>query len=61
MLGVYTGNSVSALTLIASDDDGGGNLTSKVVFIAISGTAYQIAADGYNGASGAITLNISEP
>ncbi len=50
LLGVYTGTSVSALTTIASNDDDSdaGDLTSKVVFNAVSNTTYQIAVDGYN-------------
>ena len=56
MLGVYTGGSVSALTAKASDDDSGGNLTSKVSFAAVAGTVYRIAVDGYSGASGAVKL-----
>ena len=43
ILGVYTGSSVSALTTVASDDDSGGNYTSKVTFNAVAGTTYQIA------------------
>ena len=56
ILGIYTGSSVSALTAVASDDDSGGNVTSMVTFNAVSGTTYQIAVDGYNGASGNISL-----
>src|SRR5207237_3339627 len=37
IMGVYTGTSVSALTLVASDDDSGGSLTSKVTFAATAG------------------------
>ena len=59
ILGVYTGSSVSTLTMVANDDDGGGNYTSKVTFTAVSGTTYQILVDGYNGASGNITLHVS--
>ena len=58
-LGVYTGASVSGLTLVAQDDQGGGNNTSKVIFLATAGVTYQIAVDGYFGATGAIVLNIS--
>ena len=47
-MGVYTGSSVSSLTTVASDDDSGGNYTSKVTFNAVAGTTYQIAVDGYN-------------
>ncbi|MGD0384150.1 MAG: hypothetical protein ABSA77_11550 [Thermoguttaceae bacterium] len=56
ILGVYTGSSVSTLTTVASDDDSGGNLTSLVTFNVVSGTSYQIAVDGYGGASGNISL-----
>jgi thiol-disulfide isomerase/thioredoxin len=59
LLGVYTGTSVSALTTIASNDDehgGAGIYTSKVVFGAVANQTYQIAVDGYGGASGNIKL-----
>ena len=61
LLGVYTGTSVSALTLIGANDDdpAGGTTTSKLVFNAVAGTTYQIQVDGYGGASGNITLNLS--
>jgi len=61
LLAVYTGNTVSALTSVASNDDDTGVLTSKVTFNATGGTTYRIAVDGYNGASGNITLNWSLP
>src|SRR3954462_9309390 len=58
ILGVYTGNSVDGLTLIADNDDaGGGALTSQVNFVATAGTMYRIAVDGYGGDAGNITLN----
>ena len=57
-LGVYTGSSVTGLTLIVSDDDAGGSGTSQVLLNAIAGTTYQIAVDGWNGASGNIKLNL---
>jgi hypothetical protein len=59
ILGVYTGTSVSGLTYVGSDDDGGGSLTSKVTFTAVAGTTYRIAVDGYNGASGSVKLDWS--
>ncbi|HTD66269.1 MAG TPA: Ig-like domain-containing protein, partial [Candidatus Limnocylindria bacterium] len=62
LLGVYTGTAVSALNVIASNDNapGGGNF-SRVDFNADQGTTYQIAVDGRNGsgngaASGAYVL-----
>jgi subtilase family serine protease len=61
LLGVYTGSTVSSLALVASNDDvSRRNLTSAVTFTAVAGTTYRIAVDGYRGASGNITLNLSE-
>src|SRR6266567_1585110 len=59
VLGVYTGSSVSNLTLVASDDDSGGRLTSLVDFDVTGGTDYQIAVDGFGGASGSISLTVA--
>src|SRR5262249_9329739 len=63
-----TGTSVSSLSVVASNDDHGVLVTSRVRFQAIQGTSYQIAVDGFNDGttveSGYITLNltfISEP
>jgi len=63
LLAVYTGTSVSALTAVASNDDSpaGGTVTSKVSFAATAGTQYQIAVDGYQGASGSITFHLNLP
>ena len=58
LLGVYTGSSVSSLTVVASNDDSGGSLSSAVRFAATADTTYQIAVDGYSGASGAVRLNL---
>ena len=60
VLGVYTGSSVSALTEVASDDDDAdsGALTSKVSFDVVSNRTYQIAVDGYGGASGNVRLSV---
>ena len=58
MLAVYTGTAVSALTLVASNDNTGGNLTSLVTFQAQAGSTYQIAVDGFGGGSGNILLNV---
>jgi len=49
------------LTLVASDDDGGGSLTSRVSIGVVPNTTYHIAVDGFNGASGSIQLNITAP
>ncbi len=68
LLGVYTGNSVSALALVAENDDiqpgFGGNNRSRVEFLANAGTTYRVAIDGRSGgggggaASGAYVLSI---
>lgn len=59
LLGVYTGVSVGALSLIASDDDSGAGSTSLVIFSAVMGTSYKIAVDGYGGASGTVTFTMT--
>ncbi|MHB8651507.1 MAG: metallophosphoesterase family protein, partial [Gaiellaceae bacterium] len=62
LLGVYTGSSVSALTLVGSNDDvSSTDRTSAVTFPASAGITYMITVDGYNGsnsgqASGTIAL-----
>jgi hypothetical protein len=68
LLAVYTGTTVSSLSVVASNDDHGVLVTSRVRFQAIQGTSYQIAVDGFNDGttidSGYIMLNlifISEP
>lgn len=60
ILAVYAGNSLSQLTLVDCDDDSGGDLTSQVNFAATVGSTYQIAVDGFDGASGNIVLNLEE-
>ena len=58
LLAVYTGTSVSNLSLVASnDDDPAGGTTSRVTFNGTAGATYQIAVDGYDGATGNIVLN----
>jgi subtilisin family serine protease len=60
LLGVYTGSSVTALRPIAGNDDylspGG---PSHVFFNSVAGMTYQIAVDGYSGASGNISLALN--
>jgi thiol-disulfide isomerase/thioredoxin len=60
VLAVYTGASVSSLTLVANNDDDpdGFDLTSKVVFDVVPGQTYQIAVDGFGGDSGNVTLSL---
>jgi hypothetical protein len=57
LLAVYTGSSVGALSLVTANDDTPPGTTSSATFIALAGTEYRIALDGYNGASGALTLS----
>jgi hypothetical protein len=52
LLAVYTGDVITGLTEVASDDDSGGYLASAVTFNARAGTHYKIAVDGLGGASG---------
>jgi len=62
LLGVYTGTSVTSLSLKKSNDDVSSSvLTSKVSFKVSKGTTYKIAIDGYAGASGSTVLNITAP
>ncbi|KAB2659687.1 MAG: hypothetical protein DVB31_15540, partial [Verrucomicrobia bacterium] len=56
LLAVYTGTSVEGLAEVASDEDRGGFLTSELHFNAVAGTDYQVAVDGFAGASGQLVL-----
>jgi DNA-binding beta-propeller fold protein YncE len=60
LLAVYTGSSLSNLTLHASDDQSGGNNTSQLSFPGVAGTVYQIAVDGSYGARGNILLHVRQ-
>lgn len=57
-LGVYQGTLVNSLTSIAQDDEGGAGSCSRVIFNATAGVSYQIAVDGFSGASGNINLRV---
>jgi hypothetical protein len=59
ILGVYTGNAVNALTLVAENDDpqDAVGLYSVVVFSAVAGTTYHLAVDGVDGEAGDIALS----
>ncbi len=60
LLAVYTGSAINALTLVAqNDEDATGTGTSSLTFMAIAGTSYRIAVDGYAGGSGSIALRLS--
>ena len=61
LLGVYTGSSVSSLTLLAANDDANRwTAPSRSCFTATAGTTYRIAVDGFEPATysneGPITL-----
>jgi hypothetical protein len=67
-LAVYTGSSVSALTVIASNDDISPlsappprNIQSSVTFPVTAGTTYRIQVDGFDADIGSITLHWSGP
>jgi hypothetical protein len=56
LLAVYTGTSLANLLEVASDEDSGGFLTSRLQFNALAGTDYHLALDGFAGASGVVVL-----
>ncbi|HYG78472.1 MAG TPA: Calx-beta domain-containing protein [Planctomycetota bacterium] len=59
VLAVYTGTSVSGLTLVDSNDDFAHFLTSKVTLPVTAGTVYQIAVGGaFTDSLGAVTLSV---
>lgn len=55
VLAVYTGGSVGDLTPVATNDDGDG-YHARACFVAMAGTLYRIAVDGFDGETGTITL-----
>jgi MBG domain (YGX type)/Immunoglobulin domain len=57
VLGVFTGNSLSNLDLVAADDDSGPNLCAALSFNAVAGTSYFIQISGFHGAEGNILLS----
>ena len=56
VLTVYTGTP-DALTLIATDDDRGGFLTSRVRFNAFAGVTYLVSVKGFGNAAGQIVVS----
>ncbi|HEY0637505.1 MAG TPA: serine protease [Pseudonocardiaceae bacterium] len=56
VLAAYTGASVNALTLVASNDDANGTLQSQMSFGVTAGVTYRIQLGGYNGARGNTVL-----
>jgi hypothetical protein len=61
LLAVYTGSAVGALTAVASNDDANGTTQSQVTFTAAVGTTYRMAVDGYGGATGSVSIRVSQP
>ncbi len=60
LLAVYTGDAITSLTEVASDNDSGPGVTSRVTFDAVGGTTYTIALDGVSSAQARIALNWSQ-
>ena len=59
---IYTGTTLTGLTLVASDDDSGIGVTSKIIFTPTSGVTYYIKIAGYNGGSvGNYVLRYPDP
>ena len=65
VLAVYTGDVISALTLVAANDDAAvfpaHDVTSLMTFDGVTGARYEIAVDGFSEASGDIVLHLSAP
>src|SRR4051812_15527861 len=59
LLGVYTGNSVNALTKQIGANSADGSDFVKVKLGVMGGTAYQIAVDGQDDAGGPVSLNLN--
>ncbi|GAA4961570.1 hypothetical protein GCM10023225_01490 [Kineococcus glutinatus] len=57
VLDVFTGGSVGALGLVATNDDTGGTLQSEVTFNATAGTTYRVRVDGFGATHGTFSLN----
>jgi hypothetical protein len=57
LVAAYTGDSLAALTEVASNDDACG-LQSSIEFPAVEGTTYRIVVDGLKGATGAFDLEL---
>ncbi|HUR47359.1 MAG TPA: lamin tail domain-containing protein [Candidatus Saccharimonadales bacterium] len=62
VMAVYTGNVLSNLVVVASNDDASDTtLQSQLTFNAVAGTVYQIAVDGYSSqAYGTIVFNLNQ-
>ena len=58
VLAVYTGTDVAGLTLVAENDDTGGN-ASEVTADVLAGTTWHIAVDGFAEEAGAVALRLA--
>lgn len=58
-LGIYAGNALASLAVIAANDDFEQLSTSQVTFFAVKNTSYQIAVDGNATAQGNIVLEVA--
>lgn len=59
VLAVYTGRSLTNLSIVATNDDSNAQLTSHVLFRALGGETYYVAVDGVAGDTGAIQLSLN--
>jgi hypothetical protein len=57
-IAVYTGSSVSNLTLVTSADNAGAGAAEQAQFNATAGTVYAIAVDGFGSSSGTFDLSV---
>lgn len=56
-LAIYTGDKLTNLVLIDSDDDGGEGTRSSITFTADSNVVYSIQVNGYSSRTGNVVLN----
>ncbi|MBS0198262.1 MAG: hypothetical protein JSR77_16035 [Planctomycetes bacterium] len=59
-LSVHTGCPGTAANIIACDDDAGGSLTSKIVFLAQPNTRYYVRVAGFNGSYGNYVFHVNK-
>lgn len=60
VLSVHTGSSVSGLTNVDCDDNGGGSLRSRLFLTLMANQQYRIRVAGVGTASGGVTLNVAK-
>ena len=58
-LSLFTDTNLPSLALVAQNDDGGPDNTSRITQSVTAGTTYQIAVDGWSNSTGPINLNIA--